>query len=173
MIYANNSFIHAISQCSFSAYRLSQEIGIHHSVIIPYFDEQGRKLDFHALRHTFITTLRSVPTRVAQSLARPKSSKMTDRYTHIGLVDERAVIEEAIPDYSLSSSHERNIATGADDLALSDDFSKENSKQSEKTDDVEMQHVERKEVTRVVNNDTKGFLIRRSQVRILASVLFK
>lgn len=85
---------------------------------IPYEDELGRRFDFHALRHTFITSLRSAPLRVVQALARHKSSRVTDRYTHIELFDERAVIEGTLPDYSLPAEGQRNVATGTDGSVL-------------------------------------------------------
>ena len=81
---------------------------------IPYEDDLGRRFDFHALRHTFITSLRSAPLRVVQSLARHKNSRVTDRYTHIELIDERAAIEHTLPDYSIPTGPQRNVATGTD-----------------------------------------------------------
>ncbi len=140
---------------------------------IPYFDDLNRKFDFHSLRHTFITTLRSAPTRVAQSLARHRSSKMTDRYTHIGLVDERAVIEESIPDYSLPSSQERNVATGTDVVVALDDYNKPDNKPSKKLDGDMVQPTEIKRVKSEMKDGDTGFLIRRSQVRVLPGVVHK
>ena len=67
---------------------------------ISYIDEAGRVFDFHALRHTFITNLSKAPSRVAQALARHRSSAMTDKYTHARLIDERAALEN-LPDLSL------------------------------------------------------------------------
>lgn len=63
---------------------------------IPYEDDNGI-FDFHSLRHSFITNLRNVSGRVAQSLARHRSSAMTDRYTHIMLHDERSALN-SLPD---------------------------------------------------------------------------
>ncbi|MHC4206712.1 MAG: tyrosine-type recombinase/integrase, partial [Planctomycetota bacterium] len=131
---------------------------------IKYVDEHGCKFDFHALRHTFITSLRTAPTRVAQSLARHKSSKMTDRYTHIELYDERAVVEKHIPDYSEPSNQEKGIATGTDDFVLKID---DNNKPDNKTVTENPQTQADKGVTKSDN----GFLIRRSQVRVLPGVL--
>jgi len=79
---------------------------------IPYQDEQGRFFDFHATRHTFITNLRHAPSRVAQSLARHKSSAMTDRYTHVRLHDERAALD-LLPDLS-APDRQVQKATGTD-----------------------------------------------------------
>jgi len=69
-------------------------------------------LDFHSLRHTFITNLRNVPARVAQSLARHRSSAMTDRYTHVRLHDERAALD-TLPDLSFPDRQSQR-ATGTD-----------------------------------------------------------
>ena len=80
------------------------------------FTRDGKVLDFHALRHTFITDLCMVPTSVRQSLARHRSSAMTDRYTHTNLHDERAAIE-SLPDTSIEE--QRAIKTGTDDEILS------------------------------------------------------
>lgn len=52
---------------------------------VPTRDESGRIVDFHALRHTFITNLATagVHPKVAQSLARHSTITLTmDRYTH-------------------------------------------------------------------------------------------
>lgn len=84
---------------------------------IPYTDDSGRDFDFHALRHTFITSLRSVSSRTAQALARHGSSELTDSYTHIGLTDERSALD-ALPDYG-QPSKESQKATGTDDKMLS------------------------------------------------------
>src|SRR5258708_3490112 len=48
---------------------------------IPFKDEQGRRVDLHALRHTFITLLSSsgVAPRVAMALARHSDLKLTMR----------------------------------------------------------------------------------------------
>lgn len=53
-------------------------------------DEMGRVVDFHSLRHGFITYLvtANVPPKVAQMLARHSTISLTmDRYTHLGMVD--------------------------------------------------------------------------------------
>ncbi len=81
---------------------------------IDYIDDNGKVLDLHALRHTFITNLGAESSRIAQSLARHRSSAMTDRYTHIRLHDERAAVKR-LPDLSLPGNKQRNVATGTDD----------------------------------------------------------
>jgi len=84
---------------------------------IEYIDDNGKVLDLHALRHTFITNLGTESSRIAQSLARHRSSTMTDRYTHIRLHDERAAIER-LPDLSLPDNRQRNAATGTDNRVV-------------------------------------------------------
>jgi integrase len=81
---------------------------------IEYIDDSGRYLDFHALRHTFITNLKAVSPRVAQSLARHKSSAMTDKYSHFNLDDDRRGLE-TLPDLGMPSRENQNqVATGTD-----------------------------------------------------------
>ena len=89
---------------------------------------------------------------------------MTDRYTHIELFDERAVVENHIPDYSAPSNQEKSIATGTDDFVLKID---DNNKPDNKTVTESSQTQADKGVTKSDN----GFLIRRSQVRILPGVV--
>ena len=87
---------------------------------IAYEDEQGRVLDFHATRHTFITGLSHAPSRVAQKLARHKSSAQTDRYTHVRLNDERAALE-MLPDLSRPETQSQR-ATGTDGRHVTSPF---------------------------------------------------
>ena len=57
---------------------------------IPVTDDAGRVIDFHALRHTFITRLArsGVTPKVAQALARHSTITLTmDRYAHVALAD--------------------------------------------------------------------------------------
>ncbi len=67
---------------------------------IPFRDDAGRKVDFHALRHTFITNLAraGVHPRIAQKLARHSTVDLTmSHYTFVALEDNvRAVA--ALPD---------------------------------------------------------------------------
>jgi len=59
-------------------------------------DASGRVVDFHALRHTFITRLArsGVTPAVAKSLARHSTIMLTmDYYTHILIEDERAALD--------------------------------------------------------------------------------
>jgi len=87
---------------------------------IDYVDGADCHFDFHALRHTYITNLHKAPSRVAQSLARHKSSAMTDRYTHIKLHDERAALN-CLPDLTQPSSESQQaVKAGTDGNFLSD-----------------------------------------------------
>ena len=64
---------------------------------IPYQDDEGRFLDFHALRHTFGTNLAKagVPPKVAQELMRHSDVKLTlNTYSHVGLHDLAGAIEQ-------------------------------------------------------------------------------
>lgn len=90
---------------------------------IPY-KKHGKALDFHALRHTFITNLRNVSSRTAQALARHQSSAMTDRYTHIELHDKRAALKDAVPDYGAPSKQSQK-ATGTDGKILSKSYNQD------------------------------------------------
>ena len=63
---------------------------------IPYTDDSGRDVDFHALRHTFITNLSraGVHPTVAQKLARHSSIELTMKYyTHVLHESEVAAID--------------------------------------------------------------------------------
>ena len=63
---------------------------------VPYEDEGGGKLDFHALRHTFVTNLArgGVHPKDAQLLARHSSITLTmDRYTHASVRDADAAVD--------------------------------------------------------------------------------
>ena len=64
---------------------------------IPYQNEQGHYVDFHALRHSFISNLArsNVHPKVAQSLARHSTIELTmNAYTHISLESEVAALEK-------------------------------------------------------------------------------
>ncbi len=66
---------------------------------IPAVDERGRVLDFHALRHTYISNLASagVHPSVAKELARHSTIQLTmDRYTHVAQ-EKMAEALEALP----------------------------------------------------------------------------
>ena len=67
---------------------------------IPYADGAGRVVDFHALRHTFITSVVSggATVKAAQELARHSTPTLTiGRYAHVGLHDLSAALD-GLPD---------------------------------------------------------------------------
>ena len=75
---------------------------------IPYRDAEGKVVDFHALRHTFITNLAQggVHPKTAQALARHSTITLTmDRYSHSRREDEARALS-ALPDLSRSEADE-------------------------------------------------------------------
>jgi len=86
-------------------------------------DSDGRIVDFHALRHTYITNLArgGVQPQVAKQLARHGSITLTiDRYTHVRLEDERSALE-ALPDLEPKKEEEegeKKIAAAASDSSV-------------------------------------------------------
>jgi integrase len=67
---------------------------------IPYEDERGKVIDFHGLRHTFISALAraGVRPKAAQELARHSTSKLTlDYYTHVQLLDHVGALNTLPP----------------------------------------------------------------------------
>ena len=79
---------------------------------LAYRDAGGRVLDFHSLRHTFITDLAAanVPAKVAQELARHSTVTLTlDVYTHV----EAARLAEAVaklPDAAAATGAASGVA---------------------------------------------------------------
>lgn len=70
------------------------------SFLAYYNDDQGRRVDFHALRMTFITNLTrsGVAPKTAQLLARHSSIDLTmNTYTMLGVVDQAAAVEALPP----------------------------------------------------------------------------
>ncbi len=87
---------------------------------IPYRDDSGRVLDFHAFRHTFITNLArgGVHPKQAQDLARHSDINLTlSRYSHTVIAD-RAASLRALPDLMSRPEQERQRATGTDGKSL-------------------------------------------------------
>jgi len=65
---------------------------------IPYVNEAGEVVDFHGHRHTYITVAaKTVPTRMAQELARHSTPLLTQRYTHLELHDTGAAAAQLPP----------------------------------------------------------------------------
>lgn len=82
---------------------------------IPYEDKAERALDFHALRHSFISRLAraGVSPATAQALARHSSITLTmDTYTHVLVEDQRAAIEK-LPTIQSAEPNGRAVAVGA------------------------------------------------------------
>ena len=76
---------------------------------IPYRDDAGRVVDFHALRHTFISSLAAsgVNPKVAQTLARHSDIRLTlDRYAHVFSEQQIEAINN-LPDLSGGSKVDR------------------------------------------------------------------
>ncbi len=79
---------------------------------IPYRDRKGRVLDFHGLRHTFLTHMASsgIHPKVAQVLARHSTITLTmDRYTHLDVLNMAGDLER-LP--ALPVPGEKSTATG-------------------------------------------------------------
>jgi len=103
------------------------------STFLSVRDESGRWVDFHALRHTFITGLVTggVNPKVAQTLARHSVITLTmDRYTHLYSGNMASALD-VLPDLS-APTRQAAAATGTDgksaqnrlspDLSLKGDF---------------------------------------------------
>ena len=78
-------------------------------------DEMGRVVDFHSLRHTFITNLciGGVHPKTAQALARHSTITLTmDRYTHLTRADLTGALD-ALPDLNVPVATKAK-ATGTD-----------------------------------------------------------
>ncbi len=85
------------------------------STFLSVRDESGRWVDFHALRHTFITGLVTggVNPKVAQTLARHSVITLTmDRYTHLYAGDLASALN-VLPDLS-APARQTTAATGTD-----------------------------------------------------------
>ena len=118
------------------------------STFLAYRDNAGRCVDFHALRHTFISNLAAggVHPKTAQRLARHSTITLTmDRYTHLRREDLAGALD-VLPD--LSTARQATVMTGTNDgeISLSPSLSpngaiQRNSTQSGamKTDGVRLQ----------------------------------
>lgn len=83
---------------------------------IPYADEDGRYVDFHSLRHTYISQLArsNAPFKVVQTLARHSTPSLTfNSYAHIGLRDSAAALE-SLPAVEPESTPIRPTGTEGD-----------------------------------------------------------
>ena len=91
------------------------------STFLAESDEAGRVVDFHALRHSFITALArsGVHPKVAQTLARHSTITLTmDRYSHVE-TDELSLAVAGLPDL-LTYIPEAKRATGTDGRTTTD-----------------------------------------------------
>jgi integrase/recombinase XerD len=82
-------------------------------------DDAGLVVDFHSLRHTFITNLANagIHPKTAQTLARHSTITLTmDRYSHT-LREQEAEALDVLPDLA-PSSREAARKTGTDDTAV-------------------------------------------------------
>src|SRR5262249_27695781 len=84
---------------------------------IPFQDESGRVVDFHALRHTYITALgrAGLSIKVHQVLARHADPKLTlNVYTHLSVQDTTRAVESLPDPFHSPSNRETMIVTGTD-----------------------------------------------------------
>ena len=82
---------------------------------IDFYDEQGQKIDFHSLRHTFITDLAraGIHPKVAQDLARHSSIDLTmNYYTHTSYDDKLSALCKLPPTTSIPDEVKTPIAMG-------------------------------------------------------------
>jgi len=83
---------------------------------IDFADESERRVDFHALRHTFATMLKQagVHPRTAQALARHSTFALTmEAYTHSSQSEEAEAVER-LPDLSVPPEREPAAAAVGD-----------------------------------------------------------
>ncbi|HEU5117360.1 MAG TPA: tyrosine-type recombinase/integrase, partial [Isosphaeraceae bacterium] len=94
---------------------------------VPYEDASGRKADFHALRHSYVTALArsGAPVKVLQSLARHSTPVLTlGTYAHVGLYDQTAALD-TLPDLTARPTGPEvgaMAATGTDGQRIGKDF---------------------------------------------------
>ena len=87
---------------------------------IEYRDAAGRVVDFHALRHTYISRLvrSGANVKVAQELARHSTPTLTlGRYAHVKLVDQTRALDALPAISSVEAGQEAARATGTNGAA--------------------------------------------------------
>lgn len=91
------------------------------SDFLAYFDAEGRVIDFHALRHTYVSRIvqGGASAKVAQTLARHSTVQLTlGRYAHAGLYDLSQAVNGLPPMSSGPNAPEASVgvlkATGTD-----------------------------------------------------------
>ncbi len=84
---------------------------------IPYENESGEFVDFHALRHTYITFLAAArfPMVVVREMARHQSVTTTERYAHVRYIDRARALDALAGLGGLANTPERAARTGTDD----------------------------------------------------------
>jgi len=95
---------------------------------IPAVDEAGCYADFHALRHTTGSLLAAsgCHPKVAQSIMRHSTIDLTmSRYSHVFKGQESEAVAK-LPDLTLPSSKQKNLATGTNDEKLTVNGSQKN-----------------------------------------------
>ena len=82
---------------------------------IPYIDERGEVLDFHALRHSLISAVETDDISVKMAMARHSDPKLTTRYTHVERRKQAEAVER-LPDLTagLDKVDERRFVRGDD-----------------------------------------------------------
>ena len=103
---------------------------------IPNRDRSGHVVDFHALRHSYISLMAraGVAPKVLMDLARHSDINLTMGYYSHTVVSDRAEALTALPDLTGTPAQRRGLAaTGTDDTApLSTGFAGQNDKQNDK-----------------------------------------
>lgn len=98
---------------------------------IPFLDERGRRMDYHALRATFVTRLsiNKVHPRLAMELARHSDLKLTMKnYTDVGQLPLREVMD-SLPSFGDSRIDSRTL--GANSQTVSQAVSKNGGTKTE------------------------------------------
>jgi hypothetical protein len=83
------------------------------AVGIPFADSDGRAVDFHGLRHSFITVMAQsgIHPKLAQRLARHSTVTLTmDRYAHVQLYDQTVALA-ALPSFLPPGPHTEPLAS--------------------------------------------------------------
>ncbi len=84
---------------------------------ITYENESGEFVDFHALRHTYITFLAAsgLPMVVVREMARHQSVTTTERYAHVRFIDRARALDALVGLDRPADAPEQAARTGTDD----------------------------------------------------------
>ena len=124
---------------------------------IPYCDEAGRVVDFHALRHTHISMLAQagVSPKVIQALARHSTITLTmDRYAHAEILNQRNALS-VLPDFGSHCQPKAMLATGTYDLSPAGENSTPNSTPNRGRGWPEMAAIDSRDLHEVTENRGK------------------